>query len=372
MSPERLRVAVDATSLLEPTTGVGAFTGALLAGLSTRPDLAVTAFPVSVRGRARLRSRVPAGVRVVAPPLPARVLHGAWHRWGFPPIDPAIGHHDVVHGPNFVVPPSRAARVATVHDLTAVHFPRLVRSPTLRYPDLIERAAREGAWIHTVSHAVRGEVVAELGVDPERVVAVPNGFDPVEGDAAEGLRLAGGRPYVLAVGTVEPRKDLPTLVRAVDRLGEGTDVTVVHVGGDGWGTEALEAAVADMHHPERFRRLGRVDPVSLGHLYAGARLLAYPSVYEGFGLPVLEAMSADVPVVATDVPAVAEVAGDAALLCPVGDADSLAGGLARAWDDERWRDDAVRRGRERCGRYSWDACVDGIVDLYRRAAGVLT
>lgn len=372
MLPERLRVAVDATSLLEPTTGVGAFTGALLAGLSTRSDLAVTAFPVSVRGRSRLRSCVPTGVRVVAPPLPARVLHGAWHRWGFPPVDPAIGHHDVVHGPNFVVPPSRAARVATVHDLTAVHFPRLVRSPTLRYPDLIERAARGGAWIHTVSHAVRGEVVAELGVDPERVVAVPNGFDPVEGDPAEGLRLAGGHPYVLAVGTVEPRKDLPTLVRAVDRLPEGTDVTVVHAGGDGWGTEALDSAVTDMHHPERFRRLGRVDPVSLGHLYAGARLLAYPSVYEGFGLPVLEAMSADVPVVATDVPAVAEVAGDAALLCPVGDADSLAAGLVRAWDDERWRDDAIRRGRERCRRYSWDACVDGIVDLYQRAAAAHT
>jgi alpha-1,3-rhamnosyl/mannosyltransferase len=182
--------------------------------------------------------------------------------------------------------------------------------------------------------------------------------------------VAGAERYLLAVGTVEPRKDLPSLVTAVDRIASRhPDLVLVHAGGDGWQVERLDEAVAAMAHPDRFRRLGHVAHDQLGHLYAGAHVFAYPSVYEGFGIPVLEAMSAGVPVVATEVPAVREVAGDAALVVPVGDVDALAGAIERAWTDEAWRAEATARGRARCARYSWDTCVDGIVDVYRRAAG---
>ncbi|HAS10038.1 MAG TPA: hypothetical protein DCS55_05880, partial [Acidimicrobiaceae bacterium] len=213
-----LRVAVDATPLLDVRTGVGVFTDALLRGLGARDDVEVTAFPVSLSGRSRLHDVAPPGVRVRTPPLPARALHARWRRRSTPRIDLLVGRPDVVHGPNFVVPPARVARVATVHDLTTLRYPELCHADTLRFPDIVRRAAAEGAWIHTVSEAVRDEVVAELGIDAERVVAVPNGFDPPVGDAATGRRLAGVERYVLAVGTVEPRKDLPSLVAAVDRL----------------------------------------------------------------------------------------------------------------------------------------------------------
>lgn len=364
-----LRVAVDATPLLGVRTGVGVFTDALLRGLAGRDDIDVTAFPVSVSGRARFREVAPPGVRVRTPPLPARALHARWQRRSTPRIDRLVGRPDVVHGPNFVVPPARAARVATVHDLTTVRFPELCHADTLRFPDIVRRAAAEGAWIHTVSEAVRDEVVAELGLEPERVVAVPNGFDAPVGDPAVGRRLAGVDRYVLAVGTVEPRKDLPSLVAAVDRLAtEHPDLVLVHAGGDGWQVERLEQALAAMAHPTRVRRLGHVPHDQLGHLYAGARVFAYPSVYEGFGIPVLEAMACDVPVVTTAVPALREVAGDAAAIVSVGDVDALAGAIATAWSDERWRAQAVERGRQRCERYSWEACVDGIVGIYRAAA----
>ncbi len=363
-----LRAAVDATPLLGARTGVGVFTHALLRGLGRHPDVEATAFPVSISGRSRLRELVPAGVSVRTPPLPARALHRRWQHHGTPRIDRLVGRPDLVHGPNFVVPPSRAARVATVHDLTTMRYPELSHADTLRFPGMVRRAAAEGAWIHTVSHAVRDEVVAELDLDPERVVAVANGFDPPVGHAATGRRLAGVDAYVLAVGTVEPRKDLPSLVRAVDRLAaEHPDLVLVHAGGDGWQVERLEEAVASMRHPDRFRRLGHVAHDQLGHLYAGARTYAYPSVYEGFGIPVLEAMSCDVPVVTTDVPAIREVAGDAAAIVPVGDVDALADALARSWTDEAWRVTAVERGRQRAALFSWDACVEGIVDLYRAA-----
>lgn len=363
-----LRVAVDATPLLDVRTGVGVFTDALLRGLATRDDVEVTAFPVSLSGRSRMRDVTPPGVRVRTPPLPARALHARWRRRSTPRIDLLVGRPDVVHGPNFVVPPARAARVATVHDLTTLRYPELCHADTLRFPDIVRRAAAEGAWIHTVSEAVRDEVVAELGIDAERVVAVPNGFDPPVGDAPTGRRLAGVERYVLAVGTVEPRKDLPSLVAAVDRLAvEHPDLVLVHAGGDGWQVERLHEALASMGHPDRVRRLGHVPHDQLGHLYAGARVFAYPSVYEGFGIPVLEAMSCDVPVVTTAVPALQEVAGDAAAIVPVGDVDALAGAIATAWTDEAWRAQAIERGRLRCERYSWGACVDGIVGIYRAA-----
>ena len=366
-----IRAAVDATPLLGARTGVGIFTHALLRGLGQHPDVDVTAFPVSISGRSELRGLVPDGVSVRTPPLPARALHRRWQHHGSPRIDRLVGRPDLVHGPNFVVPPARAARVATVHDLTTVRFPELCHADTLRFPAMVRRAAAEGAWIHTVSRAVRDEAVGELGLDPERVVAVPNGFDAPEGDAATGRRLAGVEHYVLAVGTVEPRKDLPSLVAAVDRLAaEHPDLVLVHAGGDGWQVERLDAAVAAMSHPDRFRRLGHVAHDQLGHLYAGARVFAYPSVYEGFGIPVLEAMACDVPVVTTDVPAIREVAGDAAAIVPAGDVDALAGALAAAWTDETWRRDAIERGRRRTELFGWGACVDGMVDLYRAATGL--
>lgn len=364
-----MRVAVDATPLLNTRTGVGNFTAALIEGLVATSDIEVTAFPVSIRGRRDLAAAVPAGAAVVTPPLPARLLRALWQRGDHPKIDLAIGRHDLVHGPNFVVPPSRAVRVATVHDLSPLHHPDLVHPTTLVYPDIIRRAARAGAWIHTDSEAVRAEVVDFLGVDADRVVAVPLGVTPMTGgDAEAGRRRAGHDRYVLAVGTVEPRKDLPGLVRAIDLLAAGgLDAPLIHVGPDGWGTEALDRAVSEMRRPELVSRVGRVDDGPLRDLYAGAHVVAYPSVYEGFGLPVLEAMSAGVPVVSTQVAAVEEVAADAALLVPVGDVEALASAIDRAWNDDSLRSRLIDGGHGRVAAHSWDACTSGIVDLYRRA-----
>ena len=363
-----LRVAVDATPLLDVRTGIGNFTAALLTDLGQRPDIDVTAFPISLRGFRSMRDAAPPGVRVRSGPLPSKHVREAWRRWDRPRIDPIVGRQDVVHGPNFVVPPSRAARLATVHDLTAVRYPEMCEADTLAYPALIRQALAHGAWIHTPSHAVRDEVVDTLGADPDRVVAVPNGHTPMStGDAARGRVLAGCDDFVLAVGTVEPRKDLPGLVGAVDQLvGAGHDITLVHVGPDGWGAEALADAVSRLAHPERFIRLGRVADHELADLYRAARLFAYPSRYEGFGIPVLEAMSAGVPVVTTSVPAIAEVAGDAAVLVAPGDVDALAQAIGDVWTDEDRRRALISAGHQRAGEYTWERCVDGLVELYRR------
>ena len=367
-----LRVAVDLTSQLTPLTGVGVMARRLVERLADRDDLELTAFAVTWRGRGRLRSAVPPSVRVVDRPMAARPLHRLWQRADHPRIDRWIGHHDVVWGPNFVVPPTRAAQVVTVHDLTPVRYPELANEFTLSFPGLLRRALRRGAWVHTPSAFVRDEVIAAFGADPARVVAVHHGSPAggPAGDPTAGRQLARAGRYVLAVGTVEPRKDLPTLVRAFDRLAAADrDLHLVIAGADGWGAEALTGAVAAAAHGDRVVRLGRVDERARIDLLAGAAIYAFPSVYEGFGLPPVEAMAAGVPVVASRAGALPEVCRDGADLVEVGDDEALAGAIARLLRDDAHRDELVERGHRVAASYDWDRAAGGLADLFQRAAG---
>ena len=365
-----LRVAADLTSLLTPLTGVGVFAAEMTGRLAARDDIAVTGFAVTWRGRGRLREAAPAGVAVVDRPMAARPLRRLWIRTDHPLIDRWIGRHDVVWGPNYVSPPTRAAALVSVHDLTTVHFPQLATDDTLDYPALIRRALARGAWVHTPSEFVRREVIDHFGVEPARVVTVPLGVRPTPpGDAARGRRLAGADRYVLALGTVEPRKDLPTLVRAFDRLAaDDADVRLVVAGPDGWGAETLAETLAVAHHRDRIVRLGWVDDADREALLRGCAVYAYPSIYEGFGFPPLEAMSAGVPVVTTDRGSLPEVAGPGAVLVPVGDPGALAAALARVMSDDDHREDLVARGREVVARHGWDAAAERFADLLRRVA----
>jgi glycosyltransferase involved in cell wall biosynthesis len=385
---DRLAVALDATPLLGMRSGVGMFCQGAWAALAVRPDLAVAAFAVTWRRRHRLTPLVPAGVRVVARPMPARPLHRSWARRDVPPIEWFTGAVDVVHGTNFVVPPTRrAARVVTVHDLTAVRFPSLCDASTGQFPALIRRAVAEGAWVHTPSQFVAEEVVAEFGIAPEKVRVVHHGIPghapgpgvtgaaaPAEDPTASARpgRLAlpeGTERYVLALGTVEPRKDLPGLVAAFDRLADDQkDVALVLAGAAGWGDDALAGAMARSPWRARIVRLGYVADEDLRGLLAGAAVLAYPSVYEGFGFPPLEAMAVGVPVVATAVGAIPEITGDGALLVPAGDSQALADALSVVLAGGDTVAALIARGRARAGEFSWEKCGQGLEALYRDAA----
>jgi glycosyltransferase involved in cell wall biosynthesis len=370
VAPSSLRVALDATPLVGSRTGVGAFTAGVLSALSARDDVQVSGYALSWRAWRSLAAALPPNVRHIRRSMPPQPLRAAWLRWDSPPAELWTGDVDIVHGTNFVVPPTRrAAAVMTVHDLTPVRFPELCSGDPLFYPQLLKRQLARGAWAHTVSQFVADEVVELLGADPERVVVVPEAVPPVdEADPEEGRRLAGAERYVLALSTVEPRKDHLSLVRAFDRVADGhPDLRLVIAGMEAWGSDRLDEAVAAVRHPERISRLGYVPDGHRAALLRGASVLAFPSRYEGFGLPPLEAMVAGVPVVATAAGSLPEVLGDAALLVPVGDAGALADALDAALSGNGLRDRLVAAGREQAARYSWERSAAGLVDLYRRA-----
>jgi glycosyltransferase involved in cell wall biosynthesis len=340
-----LRVALDATPLLGARTGVGTFVAGLLDALQARPaEVDVRTYQLTLRAR---------------PPVPARLLHQLWLRVDWPRAK------GLVHGTNFVVPPSKTGAVVTVHDLTTLRFPELATAATRPFPALVRRAMKRGAWVHTPSAFVAAEVVDLLGADPARVRAIPHGLAPVGSDA-------GTRPYpfpyVLALGTIEPRKDLPTLVRAFDALAAThTDLRLVVAGPPGWGAQAFDEACRRAKAMGRIVRLGWVDDAQRARLLAHAAVFAYPSLYEGFGLPPLEAMAAGVPVVATTAGALPEVLGDAAVLVPPQDAPALAEALAEALTDDQRRADLIERGHRQAAARRWDDTAAAMVELYRDA-----
>jgi glycosyltransferase involved in cell wall biosynthesis len=309
--------------------------------------------------------------------MPARPLHASWGRRDSPPLEWFIGATDVVHGTNFLVPPTnRAAAVVSVHDLTPLHHPELCNEATLAYPGLIRRAVGRGAWVHTDSAFVAGEVLDAFGADPSRVRVVNPGIPvlpvPAEADAETVLRRflpAGLRRFCLSIGTAEPRKDLPGLVRAFDTVAERQgDVALVLAGPPGWGERALESAIEGATARDRIVRTGWVTQPDLAALLARATVLAYPSLYEGFGFPPLQAMQAGVPVVATRAGSLPEVLGHAAALVEPGDHDGLVDALGRCLGDEVERGRLIAAGTVWSARYSWERCGEGLETLYRDAA----
>jgi glycosyltransferase involved in cell wall biosynthesis len=310
--------------------------------------------------------------------MPARPLHALWGRWDTPRLEWFVGAVDVVHGTNFVVPPTRhAATVISVHDLTPLHYPELCDEATLAYPGLIRRALARGAWVHTDSAFVAGEVIDAFGIEPARVRVVHPGVPDLPTVAEPDVAVVLGRflppgvtRFCLAVGTAEPRKDLPGLVRAFGEVAtRHGDLCLLLAGPPGWGEDTLAAAVAASPARDRIVRTGWVDARDLAALLSHASVLAYPSLYEGFGFPPLQAMRAGVPVVAARAGSLPEVLGNGALMVEAGDHDALVLALEASLVDDALRRRLVAAGTSWSSRYSWERCGAGLEALYRDAAG---
>lgn len=364
-------VAIDVTPLLGRRTGIGVAVAGFVEHLARRAGpagLDLVGYGLTARGRGQLPGHLPDGVRPANRPAPAGILLRLWGRGAWPPAEWWTGTVDLVHGTNFVAPPTRRAQtLVTVWDLTALHHPELCTPTSRRYPDLVARALKRGAWVHTASRHVAEEVSAHFAVPEDRIRVVAPGVQPA-GSRPSPPPRPGRRPYVLALGRTEPRKDLPALIRGFSIVaGRHPDLELRIAGPAGWAEDDVVAAAAASPVSERIHREGWVeDPAGL---LARAAVFAYPSVYEGFGLPPLEAMAAGVPVVATAVGSLPEVLGGAAEMVAAGDDEAMAAALDRVLTDATRREELVQAGQVRAASFTWEAAADGLTGVYRELAG---
>lgn len=282
----------------------------------------------------------------------------------------------VVHSPDFI-PPLRLGwrSVITVHDLGFLHFPDTLTPASRRYYGQIRRAVREADHIIAVSRCTRDDLQRLLGVDPARISVILEAADPsfcpVEPAAALAAarrRLGVDRPYLLFVGSFEPRKNLVTLLEAFALIRRERDVLLALVGRRGWLYEPIFERLRALRLEPYVKIVEDIPHAALPPLYSAALALAFPSLYEGFGLPPLEAMACGCPVVASDRAALPEIIGDAGLLVPADDPTALAAALLRIISDERLRAELVQRGLARAGAFSWRRAALETLAVYREVA----
>ena len=373
-------VALDVTPLIGARSGVGHFVAEILDAMQEAPGMNLLPYALSFRARkpggipglsrpAPGPSPLPPGTRQL--PFPATAAIAAWGRMDQPSAERWLAPASVVHGTNFVVPPVRgAAAVVTVHDLTFARFPEMVTTEVRRMVPALRRAVGRGAWVHTPSEFVALEAKEVLGTD--RVVVVPHGVPRIALPPTPLGGLVGDSQFILAMGTLEPRKNISRLVAAFGQLAPShPGLQLLLAGADGPAKPAVLAARSALPAgiQKRVHVAGYVDERLRATLLSRASVFAYPSLYEGFGFPVIEAMAAGTPVVAGNAGAIPEVAGDGALLVDPSDVDAIADGLTRVLDDPALAESLVRAGRKQAAGYSWRRAAEGLTELYHRAAG---
>ena len=349
--------------------GTATSTLALVEALARRDDVEIIG--VAARHRDDPPEPFVPSVPVGHLPLPRRLLYETWHALSWPRAERATGPVDVVHGTAVAVPPTQAPLVMTIHDLAFLadatqatrHGNRFFRRGT-------DLARQRAARVIVPSEATAAEC-RDAGFDPTILRVVPWGVTPqpvTETDVAEVLRRHGlDRPYVLFVGTIEPRKNLAAVVAAMARL-DGRGIDLALVGPDGWN-EDVQARLAPLEGTSvRVRQLGFVPQTDLPPLYGGCVAFCYPSLREGFGLPVLDAMAHGAPVVTSSDTATAEVAGDAGLLVDPTDHGAVGDALLRLVDHPDLAERQRVAGRARAAGFSWDRTAEMTAAVYAEVA----
>ncbi|HEX5473017.1 MAG TPA: glycosyltransferase family 1 protein [Vicinamibacterales bacterium] len=361
-----VRILMDYRPALRQRTGVGEYVHELAAALARQLPAGDELLLFSSSWRDRLEAgRVP-GTRTVDRRIPVRVLNTAWHRFGWPRIEHVAGAVDIAHSMHpLLIPAAHAVQIATVYDLDFLDHPERTRAEIRRdYPRLAPEHARRADAIVTISAFTAGQITARLGVPADRVTVASPGAPAWKARARQ-----EPQGPILFVGTLEPRKNVGTLLSAYARL-RGMLPSAPPLVLAGASTPSAAAWLSTAAAPPlagHVRHLGYVPAADRYALYASASMLVLPSYHEGFGLPALEAMTVGVPVVASDRGALPEVTGGAAVLVDADDADALAHAMRRYLSDPDAVAGAVGRGFERARAYSWDAAARVLRDLYQDA-----
>ncbi|MBC7253171.1 MAG: glycosyltransferase family 4 protein [Actinobacteria bacterium] len=384
-----MRVIFDGTPFLLEKTGIGHYTENLLAHLlKVDPELEAGLFALSLRAGHRLRRLAPQypGVRVRGFNLPANFLYyRLWKRTRAFPAEMLLGDFDIFHATNYQAPALRRAKlVTTVHDINFVRFPEMQSKGIRRFIHSLPRLLERSSAVFTDSRFTARELAEVYGVSEERMEVVYPGLNPVfhSRPSPEEMELALRAyclepPYLAYIGNLHPRKNLATLVEAFVLLRDrGYEHKLAVIGGGGLGRlnnaeyRKLMRRVSDLGMEEEIVFTGYVPDERLKSLLVQADLLVFPSIYEGFGLPPLEAMACGVPVVTSNRASLPEVVGDAALLVedPL-DPQEIADRVETLLRDPLLRARLVERGRRRAKMFTWEKAARKVREVYDRVVG---
>jgi glycosyltransferase involved in cell wall biosynthesis len=378
-----LRIAIDYTSAINQNAGIGRFVRSLVASVveidTTDNFLLLHAAPNPGR-----HPTYPNGANVSRRVLRVneRLMNIVWHRLQLPlPADWLTGPVDLFHSPDFVMPPVRAARsILTVHDLAFLLYPECADARLRAYLEkTVPRSVQRADYVVADSENTRNDVICLLGVPPERVTVVPGGVDPSFQPVDDPERLAAIRrtigldettPYILFIGVIEPRKNLVGLIEAFDVLKSRRPLPhkLVVVGRRGWLSEGTMERAERSPYRDEIIFPGFIPDGELASLYSAAETFAFPSHYEGFGLPVLEAMACGTPVVASRASSLPEIVGDAGMQVDPDEPERLASALELLALNPEMRADFRDRGIARAATFTWEAAAQIMVDVYHKVA----
>lgn len=382
-----MRIGFDITAALTQGGGIGRYTREIIHALiaedrtnhyhlfSARPPAAL---PVP--------DALPTAENVHHHPAPLseRWLYRLWYRFRLPlPVQLFTGAIDLYHSPDFVLPPvaGRVPTILTVHDLSFIHFPEAYPPPLVRYLNqVVPWSIARATHVLADSVATYNDLLHIWNIPEQKMSVLYSGVHPrfrfVADEAARAIVLAKygltHTPYILAVGTIQPRKNYPLLVRAFLRIAHTIPHKLVIVGGKGWLYEGLLTDV-EQSDRERIHFPGFVSDADLPLLYSAADLFVFPSLYEGFGLPLLEAMACGVPVISSNrssLPEVVDPAGKAAVLLPPDDESAWSENMKSLLFDQQRREEMITAGFRRAAEFSWQTAARKLLRLYHTLAPV--
>ncbi len=375
-----MRLALDYTAAIRQGAGIGSYVRNLVAAMLQQD--AETHYTLLTSGRPTPEHPFPKAENVIGRSIfiPDRYLNILWYRWhtSLLPATLFTGPVDIYHGPDFALPPlgQRVRKVVTIHDLAFLEHPEYAVPSLAAYLNkVVPEAVAAADVVATVSHEVGHTLVKYFQTPQEKLTVIPCGVgthfrritDPVLLGATQhkfNLRT----PLVLAVGTLEPRKNHSGLIKAFAKAQQkkGGPAMLAIAGEQGWLYEETKQLVADLKLEKKVRFLGRVTDIELVTLYSMADIFAFPSFFEGFGIPPLEAMACGAPVITSNLSALPEVAKDAALLINPYDVDALASAISHLLEDESLREELRQKGYERIKQYTWAMSAKKMLAVYQK------
>ncbi len=369
-------IAIDYTPAYEQGGGIGRYVRELVTALA-HVDAPENRYRLFVAGAGRKPLPEIPGAQFEWKPvsLTPSWLARLWGRARLPfPVELFTGNVDLYHATDFVLPPTRSKTrtVLTVHDLSFLRVPETA-SPGLRQylENVVPRSVQRADHVLADSEATRQDLISYYQTDASKIEVLYSGVDsrfrPITDQAAiNRVRQHYGisnRPYVLSVGTVQPRKNYPKLIEAVSRLKQ-SELCVVIVGGKGWLEDPIYASIRQLGMQERVIFAGFVADDDLPAIYSGSLCMALPSLYEGFGLPVLEAMACGVPVITSNLSSLPEVAGNAGILVTPTHLEEITNALERVTTDSALRESMVAKGLLQAQKFSWEASAQQLKRVY--------